>query len=377
MSEMKKTLLVGAIYGILVGLLSITLPLFLDSQGYSIETIGWIFAAAAIISGIIGIGLGALSDRFGRRPLIIFYHLLIGGAAGIIGWGGSLYSFIAGKSLSDFSSGGLWNILISRISDLSEIKSRAFHMGRYLFLFGVLYAIAHYLAGNVIDSFGFQAVFLTIIGFALLGALITFFFVEKGKRKKMHSFSLEVLKTRNGRAQSLVSFFYGLGNGLIYTYVIYLFLADQFMFSPAQIGLFVAATTAIWGITSYFMGRQVDKFGMRKSFFVFALLNGSVWLAVVFFYQYFWPFLFLMVLDNLFFAALDISIVKAASIIPRKENLGRDVSVFGYFHAIGAILALSIAGMIAAVSYEYVFALRGLIFIIAGLVFWFGIKFKE
>ena len=375
--EMKKTLVVAIIYGILVGSLSMTLPLFLDSQGYSIESIGWIFAAAALISGIIGIGLGALSDQFGRRPLIIFYNLLIGGAAGIIGWGGNIYSFIGGKSLSDFSIGGLWNILISRISDISELKKRAFHFGRYLFFFGIAYAFAHYFAGSIIDSFGFQMVFLAIIMFALLGALISFFFIEKGKRKERHQFSLEILKTRNGRVQSMVSFFYGLGNGLLYTYVIYLFLADQFSFSPAHIGLFLAATTCIWGITSYFMGKQVDKFGMRKTFLVFALLNGSVWLAVAFFYSYFWPFLFLMVLDNLFYAALDISIVKSASVIPKKENLGRDVSVFGYFHAIGAIIALSVAGMIAAISYEYVFALRGIIFIIAGFVFWYGIKLKE
>jgi len=377
MAEMKKTLLVGSIYGILAGLLSITLPLFLDSQGYSIESIGWIFAAAAIISGILGIGLGALSDRFGRRPLIMVYHLLIGVAAGIIGWGGSLYSFIAGKSLSDFSTGGLWNILISRVSDISELKNRAFQFGKYIFLFGIFYAIAHYLAGSVIESFGFQMVFLVIIGFAILGTVVTFFFVEKGKRKEKHHFSLEILKTRNGRAQSLTSFFYGLSNGLLYTYVIYLFLADQFSFDAVQVGLFITATSAIWGITSYIIGKKVDGFGMRKSFFICSLLNGAVWLGVSFFYQDFWPFLVFMVLDNIFYAALDISIVKAASVIPKEENLGRDVSVFGYSHGIGAILALSVAGMIAAVGYEYVFALRGITIILAGLVFWFGIRFKE
>jgi len=375
--EMKKTLLVGIVYGTLIGLLGITLPLYLDSQGYSIESIGWIFAVAALISGILGIGLGALSDRFGRRPLIMLYQFLIGGAAVIIGWGGSIYTFIAGKSLSDFSGGGLWNILISRISDISEIKKRAFYLGRYLFLFGVAYALAHYLAGSVIESFGFQTVFLIIIAFALLGAVITFFFVEKGKRKEKHHFSLEILKTRNGKAQALVSFFYGLGNGLLYTYVIYLFLANQYLFTPVQIGMFIAATSSIWGITSYFMGKQVDRFGMRKSFLLCTLLNGMVWLGVVFVYQYFWPFLLLMILDNIFYAALDISIVKASSVIPKEENLGRDISVFGYSHAVGAIIAISVAGMIAAVGYEYVFALRGIIFVIAGLVFWFGITLKE
>lgn len=263
------------------------------------------------------------------------------------------------------------------MSDISVTKERAVRFGKYIGFFGISYAVAHWFAGEIIGGFGFQQLFIVIIILSLIGAVLTFFFREIGKRKEKHHFSLEILKTHNGRMNTLVSFLHGIGTAIAYSYVIYIFLAKQYLFDPVQIGLFMALTTALWGISSYFTGRYVDKFGMRKSFLYGSLASGIVWGGIVLFSTDFWPFAFLIVLDNLTYPIFNLAAVKASSVIPKEENLGRDISVFGYAHTIGAIIAVSIAGMIAAIGYEYVFALRGLIIVIAGLVFWYGIKFKE
>ena len=65
------------------------------------------------------------------------------------------------------------------------------------------------------------------------------------------------------------------------------------------------------------------------------------------------------------------------SIIPKKENLGRDVAVFTYAHLIGAMVGMSIAGMLAEIAYLYLFGTKVVLMIATALLVWYGIKLKE
>ena len=375
--ELKKTLVVGVVFGILSGALSLALPLYLDAQGYSVASIGWIFGAATLISGLLGIGLGALSDRFGRRPLLAFYNIVIGAATLIIGWVTGIYAFILGKALGNFGNAGLWNALLSRVSDISRREDRALHIGKYIGLFGISYAIAHWFAGVALDAFGFLFLFTGVIGLTVIGAGVSLMFNEMGKRSKRANFSFEVLKGRNGRVNALVSFMHGIGNGLVYAYIFYIFLAKEYLFTPTQIGIFIAVTFSIWGVSAYFMGRIVDRLGMRKSVLLGGILNGLSWVGVAIFSTQFWPFAFFIAMDNLTYPLFSLAAVKMSSVIPREENVGRDLSVFGYAHVLGSMVAISVAGMVAEISYVYVFLGRAAVFILIGLVVWYGIKLRD
>ncbi len=375
--EMKKTLLLAAIYGSMMGALSLALPLFLDAQGYSIASIGWIFGAAVLISGLLGIGLGALSDKFGRKPLIALYNLLTVAATAIIAGVGGAYAFIAGKSLGNFASAGLWNALLSRMSDISKKNERALYFGKYLGVFALSFALVQLLAGEVIERFGFTFLFIAVIVVALLGVAVTLLFNEVGRRRETHHFSLEVLKSRNGKVHALASFMNGIGTSAVYSYVLYIFLAERYLFSPAQIGLFIAATFSLWGIASYFTGKFVDRLGMRQSYLYGGLINGACWLGAAAFLGDFWLFFAFIALENFTFPLMNLAGTKLASVIPKEENVGRDISVFGYAHSLGVLVSVSLAGMIAEIDYAYVFLGRAGAFIIAGLVVWYGITLRD
>ncbi len=84
-----------------------------------------------------------------------------------------------------------------------------------------------------------------------------------------------------------------------------------------------------------------------------------------------------MAADNLSWAFYGIGVTKLSSVIPKEENLGRDISVFTYSHLIGLMCGAFIAGTIAEDSYSCVFLVKMAIMLAAALLVWYGIKIKE
>ena len=64
--------------------------------------VGWLFAAYGICQLIAAPGLGVLSDRFGRRPIL--FICLLGSAVGylILGLGGALWLLFLGRIIDGF-----------------------------------------------------------------------------------------------------------------------------------------------------------------------------------------------------------------------------------------------------------------------------------
>jgi len=375
--EMKKTLLVAALSGAIAGALMFAMPLYLDDQGYDLSEIGWVFGIAALVSGIIGVGIGALSDRFGRRPLISLYNLMAGIGAFLVGWITNIYGFVLGKAIRDYSAMHLWGAYISRIGDITEDKNRGESIGGFIVFFGAAFSIMFFITGVIVDTYGFNVLFSIVIILSIIAAALTLFFKEIGKRTQKTEFSFGILKTRNGLANSVLSFCTGCADGLIYAYFVYIFLINEFSFTISSVGALITGVFLIWAFASYFAGKTVDRFGIRKTAVVGALMVASAWFLQIFFWNELWIFILLLAFDNISWAFYGTSASKLSSIIPKKENLGRDVAVFTYAHLAGAMVGVSIAGMLAEIAYPYLFAAKVIMMVSASLLVWYGIKLKE
>jgi MFS family permease len=375
--ELKKTLLVAAISGIAFGILYFSLPIYLDFQGYDLSEIGWIFGMAVLLSGLLGIGIGALSDRFGRKPLIVFYNLMRAVGTLLIGWVPGIHAFILGKATVDFSRTHLWGAFVSRISDITKKKERGCAIGKYIAVFGTALSLTFVFSGYAIDNIGFHPLFSAAVLFSILAALFTFTFRESGKRTKKTALSLELLKTRNGRINSAISFCTGFSDALIYAYFFYIFLLREYSLSVTEVGLFTTGLFLFWSLASYFTGKATDLFGIRRTIAAGSLCNALVWVGVLFLWSDFWPFIFLLMLDNVSWALYGTGATKLSSVIPKRENIGRDVSVFSYSHIVGAMVGAFIAGTLADISYSWLFMTKILVMLAAAALVWYGIKLRE
>ncbi|MEW5996635.1 MAG: MFS transporter [Candidatus Micrarchaeota archaeon] len=373
--EIKKTLAFALLYGFVSASLSIAIPLYLDFIGYSLSGMGVLLGAAALLSSLLGIVLAGLGDRFGRKILLSLYPAVTAIGTGIIAFILYAPATVLGKAFLDFSGNNLWNALLARLSDLSKKENRAALVGTYIAAFALAYSVSQFLAGSVINSMGFTAIFALAILAAILMSLLALLFVEVGRRKHRFHLSLNILRTRDGLLNAIVSFFTG-STSIIYAYVMYLFFKYHFGMDAAQTGFFIAATFILWSASSFLLGPYIDRHGIKRIILLGALLNGGAWIAAIFL-QDFWPFILIMALDNLTWPLYGLSTAKLSSIIPEEENIGRDISIFGFAHMLGVTFAAFAGGFLAEMSFSYVFAARA-IFVLAGAsIVFFLMKLKD
>lgn len=91
--------------------------------------VSWLTATYALCQCIAAPALGVLSDRFGRRPLLLL--CLLGSALGylLLGIGGALWVLLAGRIIDGLTGGDI-SILSAYISDVSTPAERSKRFGQ-------------------------------------------------------------------------------------------------------------------------------------------------------------------------------------------------------------------------------------------------------
>lgn len=164
-------------FGIINPVLPFLVQQYLPNQDNVATIIGWLISIYAICQFIAAPGLGALSDRFGRRPLLLI--CLFGSAVGyaLFGWGGALWVLFLGRII-DGLTGGNFSILAAYIGDVIAPEDR----GRYFGMFGGA-AGAGFIVGPVIGGFaarwGYQTPVYVAAALTLVNMLWGYFFLAE------------------------------------------------------------------------------------------------------------------------------------------------------------------------------------------------------
>jgi len=140
------------------GVLSPVLPFivqrYISNQHILATAVGWLVAVYALCQFVAAPGLGLLSDRFGRRPLLLI--CLLGSAIGyaLFGLGGALWVLFLGRMI-DGLTGGNVSILFAYIGDVSTPEQRTKYFGLIYFVVGVGDILMQgVLIGRILPVFG-------------------------------------------------------------------------------------------------------------------------------------------------------------------------------------------------------------------------------
>jgi DHA1 family tetracycline resistance protein-like MFS transporter len=152
-----------------IGLISPVAPFLIsryvtDSNSAGL-ILGWLTSAYAICQFIAAPGLGALSDRFGRRPILLI--CLLGSAVGylLLGIGGALWVLILGRII-DGLTGGNFSVTFAYVADLTPPDERGKYFG-WLGAFAGIGIILGPAIGGLVAKLGISAPFY-------LAAAVTF-----------------------------------------------------------------------------------------------------------------------------------------------------------------------------------------------------------
>jgi len=147
-------------------------PLFFAAGGLSVREIGALAFVYPATWGVTQLATGALSDRFGRKWLIVCGMLMQAAAlASIVVWRGLAPWAAAGVALG-VGTAMVYPTLLATIGDVAHPTWRGSAVGVYRLWRDLGYAVGAVLAGGLADAFGMATAIDVVAGLTALSGVV-------------------------------------------------------------------------------------------------------------------------------------------------------------------------------------------------------------
>ncbi|MCX2977985.1 TCR/Tet family MFS transporter [Candidatus Marimicrobium litorale] len=253
------------------------------------------FAAMQFIASPI---LGNLSDRYGRRPILLFSLLAMGCNFLLMGWAPTLVWLFFGRIISGVSA-STYGTANAYIADTFPPEKRA----QYFALLGAGFGMGFIIGpaiGGVLGEYGPRTPFFAAAGLTFVNVIYGFFVLpESLKPENRRAFNLARANPLAAIRQLwrypvvvmllLVSFFYSLGHFALPS-VWAFFTIEKFQWTPRDIGISLSAVgVAMIFVQAYLIRLVLPLWGPMKTAVV-----GLIATAISFFGYAFIPFAWMM-----------------------------------------------------------------------------------
>jgi len=221
--------------------------------------------------------LGALSDKYGRRPVLLF--CLLGSAIGYIlfGIGGSLAVLFIARAIDGITGGDI-STVIAYIADVTEPQER----GKYFGIVGATIGLGFMIGptvGGLVSGISLSAPVFLAAGLTIINMIYGYFILPESlsKQNRMTDFSLHhlnpflqlqyIMKKNILRSLMILGFFYFFAFSEL-TSIITVFFKDILHWSPGNIGFYFLVLGIGDMFTQGFLtGKLTPKFGPIKLVF--------------------------------------------------------------------------------------------------------------
>ncbi len=134
--------------------------------------------------GLLQIPFGLLSDKFGRKPMIVIGLILFGIGSAIAALSTSIGGVIFGRVLQ--GAGAIGSVILALVADLTAEENRTKAMAMVGITIGGSFMVA-LVAGPIVAAFiGVNGIFWLMVALALVGIAITEFVVPTPRRIRVH-----------------------------------------------------------------------------------------------------------------------------------------------------------------------------------------------
>ncbi|MDP2744851.1 MAG: MFS transporter [Dehalococcoidia bacterium] len=348
------------------GLISPVLPLYARSFGVSIFMIGLLVTSVGVVRVLLDVPMGRISDRFGRKPLVVLGSALM--ALGSFGgaMSGNFWMFMAFRVMWGVGSSFCTMSLQTMLTDVSTTGNRGRVMSAYQAAFQVGHSMGPAIGGLIAYYYGLRGPFFaysTVALFAMIWASLRLRETRKpaaatatGHREaagtaahepRKSSFALyrQLLLDTSFMLVALLTFTHAMSRTGTNQIVLPILASEQVGINTGQLGLALTLTGLVHLFTTFVGGWISDRFG-RKRALVPGYLIMAMSIVVFALSRNYWVFLigsFAMGLGR----GISGPTVAYAADLAQPGQFGATLGLFHTFNDLGMVIGPLIIGWLA------------------------------
>jgi len=371
--NVKVIFIAGLLSAFLLGVFEILFPFYLDYRGFSLVDMGLVFSFSTLAISFIRIFLGECADVYGRKKIYLtsctcsiasksFFPLTVG-----------RMEILANKFLNDLGDSlrnSVHNIMLYESASKAYTKLFSwFTASNFILQASGNLALAVFLA-----YLGYSGIFFLLAGVELAIFLIILSYRE-GKRGKTErrmslreAYSFKIDRNLKVLASSVAIGV--LGFGIAHSPVLLpLYFKDKYGLDIAQISI-ITAVHRLSFMSTPLADKTIRRLGLKTTYIFSTLAYALSFLAVGLVTFPIVVFVPIFLIHDLFGGGIRMT---ASSVIV--QNLaadgrrGREVNTYEAIQMPMAIMAPSIAGILASSSWDLLFIVGGLLFLVSVSVF--------
>lgn len=269
-------LLYGAVFLAILGFGMIfpLLPFYAESFGATAFQLGLLAASFSITQFLTSPFIGRLSDRFGRKPILVFALVCTSISFALFGFAQSLAWLFAARILYGVASAGVFPIAVAYIGDITLKEDRVKYVSRLTSMFSLGF-LAGPAAGGILASISpstpfFIAALLTALNAFLMIMLLKESLSVKAEKSVLKEGLLNITRIVGGFRSEFILFFmllFGWAFAISNMEIAFPLLSQQkFSFSETQIGFVFAGVGTLTTLVQWFLiPFMVKKFKERPT----------------------------------------------------------------------------------------------------------------
>ncbi|MCS7215032.1 MAG: MFS transporter [Thermodesulfovibrio sp.] len=357
------------------------LPLFATHLGADPSGVGFIASVSAFTGIIVSIPAGLLSDKFGRRKMLLFSVFVFSTAPFLYLFINELWQLALVRFYHGFATAVFIPVAMALVADLFQ-SGRGEKMGWFSTSTLIGRFIAPIVGGTIIGALVFDPNLSYKFVYIVCGiaGIIAFVFTVKipsvsekksekvDWRRTFGSFRA-VLSSRliliTAMVEASILFAYGTFETFVPVYSIKMGL------SAYEVGIFLSSQVLTLALTKPLMGRFSDKYG-RKPQIIMGVFMGALCIGGFSCFESFLPLLILSISFGLSLSVVTSATSAFIADLSRKESYGSAMGILGSVMDIGHTIGPLISGIVASFfGFKKAFITASAILIVMGAFFFY------